>query len=262
MVHHVLLERNESVCEVILNRPPVNALNEELVNELGAALQQVEKDKDVRVVIIRSAVSSFVAGADIKMMEEIQSNQETGRMLSYLKGLQNTLTYLENMQKPTIAYISGHAMGGGLELALACDFRIMTKNDAKIGLPELKLGMFPGAGGPQRLTRIVGEAKAKDLIYFSRLLSAEEALSCNIVTHVVSPEGGLNKVYEIAKELSKKAPVALAAAKRCIQSAAQESLVLGSEKELMETAIVFNSEDAKIGFKAFLDKKEPLFIGK
>ncbi len=261
-MQHVLVEKKESVCEVILNRPPVNALNEELVNELGATLQQVETDKDVRVVIVRSALSSFVAGADIKMMEEIQSNQETGKMLSYLKKLQNALNFLENMQKPTIAYISGHAMGGGLELALACDFRIMTNNNAKIGLPEVNLGMFPGAGGPQRLTRIVGETKAKELIYFSRHLSAEEALSYNIVSQVVSPEDGLEKVYEIAKELAGKAPVAIAAAKRCIQSAGQESIVLGSEKELMETAIVFTSEDAKIGFKAFLDKKEPVFVGK
>lgn len=261
-MQHILINKKDNICELVLNRPPVNALNEELVNELAKALYQLEEDKNVRVVIIRSALSSFVAGADIKMMDDLQNKQETGRMLEYLRKLQGTITFLESMSKPTIAYISGHAMGGGFELALACDFRIMTNNNAKIGLPEVKLGMFPGAGGPQRLTRIVGETKAKELIYFARLMSAEEALSFGIVSQVVSHEDGLEKVYEIAKELVAKAPLAIAAAKRCIQSAGQESMALGSEKELFETANVFTSEDAKIGFRAFLEKKKPVFIGK
>lgn len=258
----ILTKKNESVVEIILNRPPVNALNEELVEELYDTLQSIQTEKDIRVVILRSQLPVFISGADIKMMKELQENQETSRMLEYVKKLQETLTTLENMSKPTIAYINGHAMGGGLELALACDFRVMSTENTAIGLPEVQLGMIPGAGGTQRLTRIVGETKAKELIYFARYLSAQEALDLGIVSYICSSEKGLEKVYELANQLVVKAPLAIASSKRCIQSSGQNTLSIGLEKEISETENVFTSHDSKIGFTSFLEKKEPKFVGK
>lgn len=260
-MEQIVLQKNGPIAELILERAPVNALNEELVNELYEKLQRIEAERDVRVVIIRSGLSVFVAGADIAMMQTIQKNQETSRMLEYVKKLQDTLNFLENLSKPTIAYINGHAMGGGLELALACDFRVMNSEKAKIGLPEINLGMTPGAGGTHRLTRLVGEMKTKELIYFAKVLSAEEASRFGIVSRIVHPDRGLEEVYELANQLAEKAPIALAGIKRSIQNSVQASLENGLEIDIVETAKVFTSEDAKIGFEAFLNKKQPVFIG-
>lgn len=258
----VRLNKSGKICEVIVEREPVNALNEELVVELGEVFRKIEHDQEVRVVILRSGLKVFVAGADIKMMETLQQNQETGRMLNYVKKLQDTLNILENLPKPTIAYINGHAMGGGLELALACDFRVMVSGKAKIGLPEIRLGMNPGAGGTHRLTRLIGETKTKELVYFGKSLTAEDAYKYGIVSTVVAAENGLNEVYELAGGLAKQAPIALAGIKRCIQSAGQSTLGTGLEMDLLETAKAFTSNDAKIGFQAFLGKNEPVFAGK
>lgn len=259
---YITTKKNDNVLEIIFNRPPVNALNEELVEELQNTLYSVHKETDIRVVILRSELPVFIAGADIKMMKEIQEKQQTRRMLAYVKNLQETLTMLENLPIPTIAYINGHAMGGGLELALACDFRVMSMENAKIGLPEVQLGLIPGGGGTQRLTRIIGETKAKELIYFARHLSAKDAYELGIVSLIVPSERGLDEVYKFAGELADKAPLAISSIKRCIQSAGQESLSIGLEKELFETANLFNSQDASIGFTSFLEKQKPQFIGK
>ncbi|WKB34694.1 enoyl-CoA hydratase/isomerase family protein [Terrilactibacillus sp. S3-3] len=258
---HLTVKDNEGMAEVILQRAPVNALNEEMVAELYEVLRHIEAEKDIRAVIIRSGLSCFVAGADIKMMEDLQRNQETGRMLGYLKKLQETLNILENLSKPTIAYINGHAMGGGLELALACDFRMMVSEKARIGLPEIKLGMTPGAGGTHRLTRIIGETKTKELIYFGRSLTAEEAYQIGIISKVVHPDQGLAVVFEMAHQLAEQAPIALSGIKRCIQATGQSALAAGLEMDMVETAKVFTSEDAKIGFQAFLEKRSPVFKG-
>lgn len=259
-MNYLTVKHNQNVVEIILNRPPVNAINEELVTELRETFHSLEVDREVKVIILRSNLSVFVAGADIKMMKEIQSNQETNRMLTYVKNLQETLNYIENLSKPTIAYINGSAMGGGLELALSCDFRIINQT-AKIGLPEVRLGLIPGGGGTQRLTRLVGETKAKEIIYFSRNLTAQEAFDYGIVSKVVSGEDAIEHVYEFVNALKEQAPIALAEVKRCILSAGQETLTIGSEKEITATAKVFTSEDARIGFTAFLEKKDPMFVG-
>ena len=157
--------------------------------------------------------------------------------------------------------MNGHAMGGGLELALACDFRVMNSEKAKIGLPEINLGMTPGAGGTHRLTRLVGETKTKELIYFAKALSAEDAYKYGIVSRVVHPDHGIEEVYDLANQLAEKAPIALAGIKRSIQNSGQGVLPSGLEIDIVETAKVFTSEDAKIGFEAFLEKKQPVFIG-
>lgn len=251
----------DQIAEVIVNREPVNAINQQLADEINEAFHQLESDDNVRVVILRSELNVFVSGADIKMMKELQNNKETGRMLKYVKSLQDTLNFIENISKPTIAYINGHAMGGGLELGLACDFRIINEN-AKIGLPEVKLGLIPGAGGTQRLTRLIGETKAKEIIYFSKHLTAYESLNYGIVSKIVNDENGIDIVFEFARQLRDQAPIALAEVKRCIQNSGQQTLENGSEKEITATANVFNSEDARIGFTSFLEKKEPMFIGK
>lgn len=260
-MQNLIIRKENHIAEIVLERQPVNALNEELVSELNEAFHEMEADKEVRVLIIRSALSCFVAGADIKMMLDIQRNHETMRMLTYCKKLQNAYSFLENMSKPSIAYINGHAMGGGLELALACDFRIMTSGKARIGLPEVRLGMIPGAGGTQRLTRLLGETKAKEIIYFGKQLSAEEAYQYGLVSRVVESVDGIDEVYKMAHQLALQAPIALAGIKRCIQASSRNPLNFGLETEMVETANVFTSNDSKTGFKAFLEKKTPAFEG-
>jgi enoyl-CoA hydratase/carnithine racemase len=254
--------KNDRVTEIILNRPPVNALNHVLIDELIANLKEFELDDHARVLIIRSELSVFVAGADIKMMNSLQEKNDTKAFIEFVQKCQTLTNYVERLSKPTIAYISGHAMGGGLELALGCDFRFMTKGKARVGLPEGSLGLIPGGGGTQRLTRLLGETKAKEIIYFSKHLSAEEAKDYGVVSHIVSEETGLEEVRAFAEELAEKAPIAISSIKRAIQSSGQHELALGLEHELLESAILFNTEDIKIGFESFLQKKKPNFIGR
>ena len=258
----VKIERKGQIAEIVLNRSPVNAINEQLLDELLQAFTGVNNDHEVRVLIIRSELQVFIAGADIRMMQDFRNNQETMRFLQYVQNVQRVYNTLENMSKPTIAYLHGHAMGGGLELALACDFRFMTAGKARIGLPEIKLGLLPGGGGTQRLTRLIGETKAKEIIYLGRHLSAEEAFELGVVSHVIPPESGLEEVYSFARDLSENAPIALGSIKRCIQTSAQNLINMGLETELFESAILFASEDAKIGFQSFLNKTKPQFAGK
>lgn len=259
---HISLEQNGMVAEVIMHREPVNALDEELVSELADAFRKIDQDPHSRVLIIRSALPVFAAGADIKMMKSLRDQSDHNRMLGYVRKMQQTYNLLETLSKPTIAYISGHAMGGGFELALACDFRFMTSGKARVGLPEVKLGLIPGAGGTQRLTRLIGEAAAKELIYNARTLSAEEAFRYGVVSRVVQADTGMDEVYQYARELAKRAPLAIAGAKRCIQAAGQCCLSEGLEREITASAIAFASEDAKEGFDAFLNKREPVFSGR
>ncbi|GAK05153.1 enoyl-CoA hydratase [Geomicrobium sp. JCM 19037] len=245
---YIELLRDEGVVEILLNRPPVNALNKELIEELREAFHDVEACSQDRVVIIRSLTRAFVAGADIKMMETFHQLQQVREMVHYVKDLQQLYDQLEAMSKPTIAYIEGHALGGGLELAMSCDFRVMNRQVAKVGLPEVKLGLIPGAGGTQRLTRLIGETKAKELIYFSKQWNADEAYQHGLVSSVVN---GREDVLEIASQLANQSLSAIVSVKRCIQTASEQTHSLGSERELTETLNAFSSEDARIGMELF-----------
>lgn len=245
-----------AVAVFTLNRPPVNALSVGLVADLEAAIARAA-DPAVRAVVVTGS-PHFAAGADItELQAAAQAKDETPLAFR----LSAALLSLENLPKPTIAAVRGFALGGGLELALACDFRYLAE-DARVGLPEIKLGIFPGAGGTQRLPRLVGPGKARDLIYTGRHLKAPEALAIGLADRVVPADGLLAAAMEHAALLAKGPTVAMGAAKRAINA----TLGLTMEAGLALEGAGFNgclaTEDAQEGLAAFLQKREADFKGR
>jgi enoyl-CoA hydratase len=234
----------------------MNALDRPTLEELRDRLLELRDDAEARVVILTGAgEKAFVAGADIKYMSGlgVEEAKEWG-------GLGHTCgQLLETMPKPTIAAINGFALGGGCELALACDMRYAS-SAAKLGQPEINLGIIPGWGGTQRLARVCGLGVAKDLILSGRVVDADEALRIGLVNGVHDPV--LDKAREVGTLLASKSPVALAAAKRVLNHALQGDHVENLEREADEFGSLFSSEDAKEGMTAFVDKREPRFVGR
>jgi enoyl-CoA hydratase len=234
----------------------MNALDRPTLEELRDRLLELRDDAEARVVVLTgSGEKAFVAGADIKYMgglgnEEAKEWGELGHAAGQL---------LETMPKPTIAAINGFALGGGCELALACDLRYASST-AKLGQPEINLGIIPGWGGTQRLARVCGLGVAKDLILTGRVVDAEEALRFGLISGVHDPV--LDKALEVARLLAAKSPLALAAAKRALNHALQGSHVENLEREADEFGGLFGTEDAKEGLTAFAEKREPRFSGR
>jgi enoyl-CoA hydratase len=234
----------------------MNALDRPTLEELRDRLLELRDDAEARVVVLTgSGEKAFVAGADIKYMsglgvEEATEWGELGHQAGQL---------LETMPKPTIAAISGFALGGGCELALACDLRYASSS-AKLGQPEINLGIIPGWGGTQRLARVCGLGVAKDLILTGRMVDAEEALRIGLVNGVHDPV--LEKAREVAALLASKSPLALAAAKRAVNHVLQGDHVENLQCEADEFGGLFGSEDAKEGLAAFAEKREPRFVGR
>ncbi len=234
----------------------MNALDRPTLEELRDRLQEVAGDDEARVVVLTGAGGkAFVAGADIKYMsglgvEEAKAWGELGHSCGRL---------LETMPKPTIAAIDGFALGGGCELALACDLRYAGSR-AKLGQPEINLGIIPGWGGTQRLARVCGLGVAKDLILTGRLVDAEEALRIGLVNAVHDPVR--EKAREVAELLASKSPLALAAAKRALNHALQGDHVENLQREADEFGGLFGTEDAREGLSAFAEKREPTFKGR
>ena len=234
----------------------MNALDRPTLEELRDRLAELAEDKEARVVVLTgSGEKAFVAGADIKYMSGlgVDEAKEWGA-LGHQAG-----QLLETMPKPTIAAINGFALGGGCELALACDLRYAAPT-ARLGQPEINLGIIPGWGGTQRLARVCGLGVAKELILTGRLVHAEEALDLGVVNDVHDPV--LDKALEIARLLASKSPLALAAAKRAANHALQGDHVENLEREADEFGGLFGTEDAKEGLTAFAEKREPVFRGR
>ncbi len=248
MYEFVSLEHHGSVGLIRLDRPKMNVLNRAMQEEIRLISNEISENPDVRAVVIYGGEKSFAAGADIKEMV----NWNAADAARETPGLQDCFTAVSQIPKPTIAAVTGYALGGGLELALACDFRVAS-NDAQLGLPEILLGVIPGAGGTQRLARLIGSAKAKDLIFTGRFVPAIEAQSFGLVNEVVAPDQLLSRALELADSLAKGSATALAAAKAAIDQGIEVSLAEGLKVEQEIFAGLFGTADQMIGMQSFIE---------
>jgi enoyl-CoA hydratase/carnithine racemase len=244
----VRFEVEGGIGTIRLDRPPMNALNFEVQDGLAAAANEATVRKDVSAVIIYGGEKVFAAGADIKEMQPMSYTDMVDRSAA----LQASLTAIARIPKPTVAAITGYALGAGCELALACDFRVAA-DTAKLGQPEVLLGVIPGAGGTQRLSRLIGPARAKDIIFTGRFVSAEEALRIGLVDEVVAPE----EVYAAARRRVERyvggPAYAIRAAKEAIDHGLEVDLDTGLEIERMQFAGVFATRDRDIGMQHFVE---------
>jgi enoyl-CoA hydratase len=255
----VLLDRQGPVATVTLNRPDkLNALNEALLEELAMVLQDLERDATVRVAVLTGAGDkAFVAGADIEAMSEMTpARAKAFADLGHAIG-----DRIEGARFPVIAAVNGFALGGGCELALACDF-LYASDKAKFGQPEVSLGVMPGFGGTQRLARRVGLGRARELCYTGDRIGAEEALRIGLANAVVPHGELLARVLEVAKKIASKAPLGIAQCKRVILRGADLPLATANELEAQAFAVLFGSDDQREGMKAFLEKRVAKFEGK
>ncbi len=250
---------SSGVGTIRLDRPPVNALNRDVSREIGEAVDAAAADENVRVVIVWGGEKVFAAGADIKEMQDL----DTVTMFRYIGGFQDVFTRLQNIPKVTIAAINGYALGGGCELALACDLRICAE-DSQLGQPEILLGIIPGAGGTQRLPRLVGVGRAKDLIYSGRLVSAEEALSIGLVNKVVPADQVYAEAAKWADRYARGPAIALVAAKQVIQNGIDTDIATGLLLERQAFAALFATEDQTIGMRSFVEQGpgKAMFVGR
>ncbi|MDK2919933.1 MAG: enoyl-CoA hydratase [Candidatus Petromonas sp.] len=253
----VLLEKNEAIGVITINRlNQLNALNPQVLEELNQTIDVVENDPSILCVMITGAGGkAFVAGADIAAMR----NMKVLEAQDFSQLGQRIFNRIERMKKPVIAAIDGFALGGGCELALACDIRICSKK-AKFGQPEVNLGIIPGFGGTQRLPRLIGKSKAMQLIFTGDIIDAEEALNLGLVDQVVSSEQLMSTATTLAKKIASKAPVAIEQAKVAINYAAGY-MNEGYDYEASLFSTCFSTDDQKEGMKAFLEKRRPNFKG-
>ena len=256
---HIIYEKSEGIATITLNRPEVlNAFSKEVEDEVLQALEDIKNDENIRVVILTGAgEKAFSTGADIKAMKGI--NALKARELS-LRG-EKICTALENLEKPVIAAINGYALGGGLEVAMACDIRIASEN-ARMGQTEINIGLIPGWGGTQRLTRLIGRTKAKELVFTGKMIDAKTAEQLGIVNMVVPADKFKETVRQFAAELAQKAPVALKVAKALINKGAEISLDAAIALEREGFGVVASTEDLQEGVSAFTEKRKPTFKGK
>lgn len=254
----ILIDKNDGIATITINRPQkLNALNKATISELSEAFETLEKDNKIRVIILTgSGEKAFVAGADISEFANFSAAE--GEHLAR-KGQVTLFNFIENLQKPVIAAINGFALGGGLELAMSCHFRIAS-NNAKMGLPEVSLGVIPGYGGTQRLPQLVGKGKAMEMIMTAGMIAADEAKDVGLVNHVTSQEELLDFSYKIAQKIIKNSPVAIAAAIKAV-NANFDVEKNGFEVEIDAFGSCFGTNDFKEGTTAFLEKRKPDFPG-
>jgi enoyl-CoA hydratase len=252
----VLVERDDRVAVVLLNRPrQLNALSGELMDALASTLSELDADPEVRAIVLGGGERAFAAGADIGELAEATP------VSLYASPRHARWNEIGALRTPLVAAVSGFCLGGGCELAMLCDL-IVASETARFGQPEINVGIIPGAGGTQRLTRAVGKAVAMDMILTGRMLSAREALSFGLVARVVAKEACLAEAKRVAAEIAAKGPVAVRLAKEAVDAAYEAPLSAGVELERRSFLVARASEDATEGLNAFLEKRPPDFEGR
>ena len=253
---YIIVTREDGYAVVQINRPEVlNALNIKLMEELVQALEDLDKDEGVRCIILTGSEKAFAAGADIKEM----ADSSAAEML--IRDQFARWDRIRKVKKPLIAAVSGFALGGGCELSMACDI-IIASETAKFGQPEINIGVMPGAGGTQRLTRAVGKHKAMEMVLTGKMISSEEAHRCGLVNKVVPVEMFLEEAKSLAKEIAAKPPVAVRLAKEAILKAFDTTIEGGLEFERKNFYLLFATEDQKEGMKAFTEKRKAKWKGR
>jgi len=255
----IKFEVNRDIAYITLNRPKqLNAINRQMINELNEAIDVVEKNDEIKVVIITGNDQVFAAGADIVEIRTYESSKE---FLEIVDKGHDVLYRLEQLHKPSIAVVRGIAYGGGCEISLACDFRIAADN-AKFGIPEIKLGLIPGWGGASRLQKLLPFPKFKEMLLTGEPISADEALSLGLVNKVVPLHQALDAGVEFAGKLTNKSPLTLQAAKRLANAQLNSDLRTGIELEKQTIAVLFGTEDRIEGTTAFVEKRSPVWRGR
>ena len=259
MFKSVLLDASEGVAVITLNEPEkLNALSYNMLSELTQALDRISADESLRVVIIWGGESLFGAGANLDEVSLINNAYEAYK---YSRNLQTLFDRIERFPKPIIAAIGGYALGGGLELALACDIRFASEG-ARLGLPEVKLGVLPAGGGTSRLTKLIGMARAKELAFIGDPITADQAYRIGLVNRVVPEKHLMEEAMILAKVLVRRAPIALAMIKNAINVGASLDMISAQENEAKSSGILFDTEDRVEGMSAFLQKRKAVFKGK
>ena len=248
MSEFVRLEIEDGIGTIRLDKPPVNALNKQIQEEIRQAAHRTRDSTDIRAVIVYGGEKNFAGGADIKEFAEMSYSD----MVARAHQLSSSLTAIAEVPKPTVAAISGYALGGGFELALSCDRRIAGDN-AKVGQPEILLGIIPGAGGTQRLARLIGPSRSKDIIYTGRFVDAQEALAIGMVDEVVAPDDVYATARAWAEQFVGGPAMALAAAKAAIDRGLDGDLASGLKLESTLFASLFATEDRATGMRSFLE---------
>ncbi len=255
----IIYEKRDGIAQITLNRPEArNAFNKEVVTEILLALEDAKNDESVRVVLLTGAGDkAFSAGADIKTLSGMTA---LGARELSLMG-EKICAALENFEKPVVAAINGYALGGGLEVAMSCDLRVASEA-ARMGQTEVNIGFIPGWGGTQRLTRLVGPARAKELVYTGKMIDAKTAEQLGLVNLVVPAEKFVESARQYAQEIASKAPIAVRVAKALINKGADIGLDSALELEREGFSVAASSEDFQEGVKAFIEKRKPVFRGK
>lgn len=255
---HLIFTQADSIGVVQLNRPDsFNAFNMEMFHELNELLDEIVKDDDIRVIVIKGTDKFFGAGADLREV----INYDSLEVRQYIEKAHNMGYKFLKMKKPTIASISGFCLGGGCELAISCDFRIADET-AIFGLPEINLGIFPAGGGTQRLARVVGYAKARELILTGDIIDSNEALKIGLITKLVPAAEIEEATMKLARKLSRKPPLAVEMIKELLDVSQHIDPTTGTYMEREKFSVLFSSEDKDEGMNAFLEGRRPVFKGK
>jgi enoyl-CoA hydratase len=257
---HILLEKEGEIVTITINNPKtLNALDIPTLLELESAINAIRDDGNSKVVILTgSGEKAFIAGGDIK---DLNSRKGLAHYREYAQLIHRVFNNIANLQKPVIAAVQGYALGGGTELVCACDIRVASKN-AKFGVPEINLGIFPGAGGSQRLSRQIPLCRAKEMLFTGEMIDAEEAEKIGLINKAVEQPDLMKVVKEIAEKISQKSAITLELLKRTVNQGLEAPLPVALEFERAMIGLAFDSEDAHEGMSAFVEKRKPSFKGK